>query len=478
MTIPRVKILKQDGQTGSVKPSGDGICAIIAPAALGTNNIATPCAKPATAYASFGDGPLAEAGATIMNQSGNPTVLIKSAASTAGSVGTITTANGGTSTFTDSSSVPVDDFDVVILFTTGGTRGTAGAVYQVSLDGGATFGGKTALGTAITIAIPNTGVTIAIAAGTMLAGQTVSFSVKGPRMTNTDLGTALEALRVYAGAWECVYVHADADATMLATLDAWLIAREQEGRFKFGFMNSRARTPATETEAQFLTAMTTAWSASASTRISVGGDYCDLVAAIRKIVQKRPVQLPIAARTMSIPISRMSGYVNDGPLNGVSVADSNANPKWHDEAINPGLDDLRLTVLRSHDSKAGVFVNLPRVFSQDGSDYVFVPQLRVMNKACAIAYAILAGELQRGVRKDPATSKILEVEALYLEALVNTQFAAQLVTPAHVSAAKFVMARNDDLSANTGAILTCEIRVNGLAYVIEFDVSAFFVKSI
>lgn len=476
--IPSVNITKGDGNTGVVKPSPDGILAIIAPCEKGTANLAGAYARTDVAVAEFGYGVLTEFAAYDMSVAGKPVVLIRATASTAATNGTVTHTGAGTSVVT-ATGVPLDDYDAEITIVAGGTIGVAGATLKWSLDGGKTYSGVIALGTANTFTIPNSGCTFAFGAGTLLAGQKEAFAAKGPRLTNANLVTALEALRVYGGGWDTVLVGGmDATAADLATLDTWLLARNAEGKYRTGLMNALPRDPLTQTEAQYAAAMTTAWAAATSINACVAGDAGDLISILRGNRQRRPVALGLAARGMLTDISVDAAYVSDGPITGFKIYDDRNNVKYHDEQLFPTLDDLRLVTLRSVPGREGAFITNPNLLSPSGSDYVYWQHARVMNRACEITFQLLTSRLSKGVRKDLATGFILEEEALEIEGLINAELDKQLTTPKRVSGAKFVLSRTDDLSSNAGATLSGEVQVSALAYVKKFNVNARFVKTI
>lgn len=478
--IPAIAITKSDGNTGVVRPSATGVDVLIGPSSTGTQDTPTLTYKTNTAVSTFGYGPLTEFAAYQLSVGGKPRILIKSAASTAATNGTVTHSGAGTSVVT-ATGTPYDDFDVVFKFTTGGTIGVAGIVYQVSLDGGVTYGGSTSLGVAVTASVANTGVAIALAAGTILANQTESFSTVGPRATNADLVTALEALRLSNLSYEGIQIVTPADATMLATLDAWLTAREAEGKFRDFGLNTRARTIGTETEAQFKTAMDTAFGASSSIRGIVCGDFAATVSPIRGINMKRPTLCSVGARKSAVDMSRDLAAVADGPLSGVTLADAQGNPKWHDETIYPGLDDSRFTTLRSIDQKQGAYITNPLVFSASGSDYVYLQHVRCMNRACELAFQLLTEALSDGVLKQTNSDgsvTIKEEIAQRIESGINSRLRSELVTPQRVTDAQIVISRTDDLSSNAGATITGELQLSPLAYLKKFNINAKFVKTI
>ncbi len=330
-------------------------------------------------------------------------VLIRSDPSTPAADGTVTHTGAGSSVVTATGATALDDFDAEITITLGGTIGTGPISLKYSLDGGVTYSGIVSLGTAVTYTIPNSGCTFAFAAGDVTTGQKEAFHATAPQMTNADLLVSLEALRTYAGAWDAVYVHMHADATTVSDLNTWLLAREAEGKYKTAIVNAIPRATATQTEAQYATAMGTAFASASSVDVVVCADAGYVPSPIRGIRMVRPVAMGIAARGMANDISRDAAFVADGPIAGYQITDDRLNALFHDEALYPGLDDLRLATLRSFPGRAGAFVNNPNLISPNGSDYVYWQHARVMNKACDLAYQLLSSRLSQGVRKDLTT---------------------------------------------------------------------------
>lgn len=477
MPTPAVSIFKQDGNTGVVRPAADGILAIIAPSEKGTVNLPSSYARPDLALADFGNGALVEADTYCTAISQNSAVLIRGTASTAAVYSAVTHSGPGTSVVTATVGTPLDDYLVIVTIVDPGTVGVAGVTYTYSLDGGKTTSGKIALGTAMTIVIPNSGVTLSLAAGTLLAGQTETVTTTGPKLTNADVVLALDALRLSALPWDAVLIHADADATMVATVDTWLLAREGEGRYKTAILNTVMRTAA-QSEAAYLTAQTPIAAGMTSKSIVVGADGADLPSQIRGIVQKRPTSWFVAARGMRVDVGTDVAFVADGPVSGASLYDDRGNPKYHDELATPGLDALRLATLRTFYGREGVYINNAPIVSSTGSDYVFWQHARLMNKACGIAYDLLTSLLSLKVRKQASNGTIFEEDAASIEAIVNSELARQLVTNGRVTAAQFVLSRTDVLTANSGATLNGELQMIANAYVKKFSVQARFVRTI
>lgn len=473
--IPSVAVSKSDGNTGVVRPSSDGILAIIAPCQSGTTNQPSSFTRQDLALAAFGYGKLTETAAYHLAVSKKPVVLIRGTGSATAANGTTTNVGAGTSVVS-ASGVPLDDYLPIITIVAGGTIGAAGITLKHSLDGGVNYSGTIALGTAVTFTIPNSGIIFAFAAGTLLAGQTASFLPTGPRLTNADLVAALESLRTYGGRYESILVTGmDITATDVATLDLWLSAREAEGKYKTAVVNTLPRTSA-QTEAQYLTAMTTAFAAASSTRVMVCADAGEVVSVLRGGILRQPVSMGLAARGMLYDISVDLAYVANGPIAGYTISDVRDNPKYHDEALYPGLDDIRLATLRTVPGRNGAYCNNPVLISPAGSDYVYWQHARVMNRACEITFELLTNRLSQGVNYSLTTGFITEEDASEIEGLVNAELGRQLKS--RVTDSRFIINRTDDLRTMGGATLNCELQIAPLSYVKKFAVNAKFVKTI
>ncbi len=492
--IPSVEIKKQDGQTGSVPPGPEGILAIIAPAQQGPS-YAQFFTRPDLVSAQYGIGRLSEDAAYELGIS-KPVVLVRPTTSIPGAYGSVEIARVASSASVPSANAaePQGDFDVSVVITKSGTVGVDGIEYKTAVDAAAhgavesstpNYSGIKRLGTATTIEIfdprgVSTGAKIDLTSATLDAGDEITFSVFGPKMNAADMTDALEALRVAKIPWECVLVDGiDADDTVVSDLDLWLEAREGEGKFKMFVTNTRLKGPS-ESEGAYRNAMQTVAQSMASIRGCVGSDGGALASPLRGVRMPATTGLGLARRLMSQPVSVDAARVKDGPIAGYKIEDVRGNPKYHNELLTPGLDDLRLVSFRTFEDRDGTFINNPVAISSTGSDYVYAQHIRVMNKACARAFFLLEGLLSDGVQADPTTNPltILESEAAHIEELINDDLQTTILRPRDVSAIVFELSRTDDLSSNAGATLTGTISLIGLKYIKKFSVNARYVRSL
>jgi hypothetical protein len=489
MSVPNVAIEKIDFQTGSVAPSPVGVLAIIAPALDGPENTPTSYTRDDLASDDFGPSPLVEDGSYALAISQNPVVLVRPNASQPAAYSAIDTSGMvGTTTPTAGTTPPADRYSVTVTFLDSGTVGASGLRWTIDLGGGPSAPMLMPVGSApITLTAPDfpgggsPGVSVVLSAGTVGAGGFLTFETTPPATVDADLAASLEALRVSTLDWEALLIEQDIGTGTVAMVDTWLSSLESVGKFKMAFLNTRLKA-ASESESAFATAMQTLVSGSTPTiRASVGTDGGDVTSTLTGVTAARPTSLIEAARCMAIPLGVEPAYVNLGPLGGVSIVDLSGQPSFHNEQNYPNLDQLLLTTLRSVPGKTGAFITNGRIFSTVGSDYVLVPHVRTMNRACELAYAILTGQLSRGVGKkpkDPKTGKvfILESDALAIEGLVNETIRPALA--GQVQDVSFALSRDDDIGANSGAILTGAIAIVSLAYVKGFRVLAGFSRSI
>lgn len=480
--LPTARFRKVDGRTGVVRPGAIGVLAIVAAAATGPYNSAGSFTRDDLLQEAHGHGRLNEFGAYVLPETGKPIVAVAVDASTVGAYSAITTTNPGTSVITAGATEPVDTFDVFVDFPTGGTIGVAGITYRYSLDGGKTMSKALALGIATAIVIPDTGITLELAAGTILATTTAELTTTAPKLTNADLPDALEALRITSLPFDCILIDMEADATTVGICDLWLKDLATAGKFKQVLLNARPQGPA-ETATQYRDALALIVNAAASTDVIVFADGSDLVSPVRGISLERPTSLSVAARIEQISVGTDPAYVELGPLAGVRITDDRGEPKYHDEQLFPGLDDIRLSTLRTIPGYEGVYPTNVNVLSPTGSDFVYIQHTRCANRGAEIAYQIFTKKLSKGVRKNPTPGPngeryIHEAEAQQLEELGNAQIYLELVATAQVDDMRVIVSRVDDIQSNAGAKVRGAIEIVSLGYVKEFDFTIGFVTQI
>jgi hypothetical protein len=419
---------------------------------------------------------------------------MRSNGSVAATYGTVTKTGTGTFTPASGGTAPYEHYgQVQINFILGTTAvGVTGATYTTSVDGGNTVSAVQALGTASSIVIPNTGITITLGAGSIVAGDAITFFTERALLNNTDVTAALAVLLNTRLAWEMVLIDCQYSAGTVGLIDTWLGSLESQGQFKIGLINTRfllEPTPATETPATFAAAMATLTSGDASNRMCVGADGGHATSLITGYFLKRPTALALAAMACSLTpnIGTDPAYVGGaGPVPGFQTG-LNGQPNDWDEAVYGGtvgiLDPLRLTTLRTFppgpDSPAGTFITNANVLITAGSPIAYIQILRCLNKACRISWANLNTQLGRGVNlvtnAQTGNNNIDPADAHDIEGLVNPPVAAGLA--GQVTATNFALSRDDILNV-AGAAVTAVVEVQAKFYLKGIIVTAAIVKSI
>ena len=489
MPVPNVKVKKNAFALAAIPPSVDGILAIFASSSIALPAIAG-YGDPGILAAAAGSGTLPEYGALVMDAAGRSVVAGTPTTSVAATYSAITYTGTGTLAPAAGATHPYEHYAVLVQFPTGGTVGVTGITFLASLDGGNTFinnGLPASLGTATTLTIPNSGVSFTLtAAQTIVAGDSFVCYTERPLMSDSDCTSALNALALARLAWEMVLLDTNIGAATVGVVDTILAGWEAKGSFKIALLNTRWKnepSPATESEASYLTAMTTVVGSQVSQRLCVGTDGAHIPSPLTGYNLKRPSSIALAMQAMSVVpnIGTDPAYVGNGPVQGAQIADAKGNPLDHDEDLYPGLDDVGLVALRSFapGGPVGVYINNANVLS-GGSNIKYLQQLRVMNKACGICWSILSRILSLGVRttvnQQTGLTNIAEIDAQKIDELVNPAVSGALL--GQVQTVLFATSRTDPLAQNAANIITATVEIVGFIYVKGFAVTVAFAKSI
>lgn len=380
---------------------------------------------------------------------------------------------GTSSVSIDAATHPDDDYEVYVEFVHGGTRGTTGITYKWSLDGGRTMSAETALGTATNIIIPESGgVKCDLAAGTIIAGDNFSFPTVAPRWNNTELGTALDALKASQIQWEEVLIVGSVDADAFDVIDTKLAGMASTGKNRWAFCSTRLPVGA-ETEATYLSSLSSAFGLKASTYMALAAGAQEMPSAVSGRKYRRPVSFVAGPLEASRSEEEDVANVLIGRLS-VGIRDANGNPKHHDEYANPGLDDARFYTLRTHEGRAGVYVNQPRLFSPQGSDFEFVPHRRVMNITRDALLSYFTERLSEIILVDRRTGFILESERLEMQSGALARLDAVLMAKPKASGREVAISKTDDLLSTK--TLTVDARVIPGAYLSFINLSLGFLN--
>ena len=418
----RVSIIILDNGASSASVAQSSTQLVIGTSSLGT--VGAPFASTSLPNIStnFGVGPLPEAMGLVAAVGGVP-IGIKATANTAGAVGAVTTVGGGTSVVT-ATGTPFDTLYILMTVVAAGTIGTAGITFTISYDAGRTTSPLIALGTATTYLVPNSGITLNFAAGTMLVAQTNTVATVEGLWNDAGIQAAITAflgssyktpgvgsVHVVGGAVATNLASGAAGADMMAIGGYLQSARLTQYVFNRAIISARdTKVPvayggAAETEAAWMTALNTDFQGQSlnydtSGRICACAAYWNIQSAFAlpglgvAPRYRRSVAYALAQRVVLIPRQRMPSRVRDGALSPIvtSPADKLDGFLYHDESISPGLDSTtggaggNFATTTTIVGKNGVFLQHANLMAPTGSQYGYLPQGFVTDDACSLAY--------------------------------------------------------------------------------------------
>lgn len=371
-----------------------------------------------------------------------------------GTVGLVGTSPAGVT----QASSPVDAYDVQIRIATAGGLGVGAFTY--STDGGNVVSPVIAIPGGGVYAIPGTGVVLTFA-GTFSAGDLYTFTTTAAGFTNSDATAAIDAVLAAPQEWGHLHIvgtpaSAAAAASLAAVVDAKLTAAETNFRYAFGVVEA----PQGEGD----TTVAAAFASFESRRTMITAGDAGMVSVLTGHVNRRNLAWATTARLAAIDISDDPAWVALGALKNVTSI-------YRNEAATPALDEARFTTARTHIGRPGYYLTNGRMMAPGGSDYTYVQNRRVMDRACQVVRAGILPFLNASVRVDD-DGKIDERDALAISATINGQLETALKSPGYVSDTEVVVNRSANLLS--GAPLTVTVRIRPKAYAKQIEVSMGF----
>ena len=483
MPIGEVTLTIVDNGSQVVVPSAN-VQLVMGCSSAGTVAAVAATSNPNTVKTLFGVGPMPEAACMALAK-GGVAVLVKTTSNTPGANTAVVFTGTGTSVVTVTG-VPNDFYLVEMLVDTAGTIGTTGIRVKISLDGGKSYGPLVSLGTATTLVLTDTGLTLNFAAGTLVAGDKARFSTTGPLWNTAGVQAAFNAFKasqygsVGVGSVHLVGPVSGADA---ATIGGYVTtAATNDKIFTRLIANAVDVTTPTawggaggQTEAAWMTALATGFSAVDQKRMSIAAGHYNMASQITNPIAgnpryRRPLSFAYAARQIAIPPQRHAGKVKDGSLSDI-IVDPNADPVdgfvYHDERQNPGLDAARFVTARTRIKKQGYYIHQPNLMSATGSVFSLLPIGTVMDVACGIATDVGQDVINDDVLLN-VSGTIHESEAQTIEKTVYNAIKDNMIARNMISAAKVVVDRTVNV-LNTSKV-RLDITIVRRGYVLEEEV--------
>lgn len=487
MTTGDVEITIVDGGAAVVVP-GSSVQVVIGTSSSGTAAQPIATQNPNALRSVFDTGPLVEAGA-LSCIAGGTVIACRAATVTAATKTAVTSTKVAASTsVVTATGTPLDDFQIKLVITTGGTIAAAGIKFQVSVDGGRHYGPILSLGTANTYAISKTGCSFAFAAGTLDAGDTYTFSTTAPLWDTSSVIACLSAIsdsQFAIAGWGSMHIVGPVTGANAATIQTALDSLAGDFVYTRAIMHARdAAMPvawggAGETEAAWLAAVAADFSALDAKRILVAAGHYNIPTAFKNASagspsHRRSLSYALAARQVQIPPQRHAGRVRDGSLQNISVDPTNDPTDgfiYHDARTLAGLDTARLTAARTRIGLPGFYVVNPNLMSAPGSIFTILPLGNVMDVACSIVHQVGQTDINSDIRLNP-NGTIYENEALAIEARFKGQIKVQMIDNAMISSCTVTVSRTQNVLATSIVKVTVSIVSRG--YILQEDVEIGF----
>lgn len=348
---------------------------------------------------------------------------------------------------------PNDSRAIRFRFPVGGTKGSPGATFQYSKDGGATYSAVMNLGNVSSYTIPNTGVTINFGTGTFLAGEIISLKTREPHWAIDDVVTMLQTLKASGQKFRLIELVGEMTAADAVTLATKL--EDLKNGYRYTRLIGHARDINVfidSDQADYEATLSADVVALDTPRVSIAAGYYRCPSAIDQSQYRRPFLFQLIARIMSQPIQVSPGKVRLGAIlniNTPSQSDIDSldldNDLYIDGAESPALNAARYITARTRVGRPGWFCNGVPTMAGPTSDFTFLPLAFVIDKACDITYEWLVDLLDDDVQLDPTTGKILEQEARAEEARGLSLFNSGMVAAQNCTSVTPALSRDDNI---------------------------------
>lgn len=475
-----VKLTIQDGGLGQTTPGAGNTLVVVGTTKDGAANTPTSGTNPKIFTDDFTTGPGVEAAALISDATGNPVIFIKAATTTPGVNSNVqpgaTNTSGCVVTITGT---PLDTYYVVVTVVTAGTVGTVGCVISISLDAGRTIFVTVNLGIATSYAVPNTGITLNFASGTLVKDDTFSFYSTEPKASAASVVSALASLLTGQEVYENILIVGDTDSGEATSYDAQATVLFNHRQYTRILTNARDALwggVSTETEQAWMTAIETDFQNFVSDRISVSGGHYDVISPISQTQFRRPLSWLAAVRDASVTIATDLGRVADGPLKPMVVATkprffagSSTPFQYHDETARPGLDAARFLSAYTNFGFPGFYILNPNCMAGPASDFNWLQHGEVIDEGSFIAYMFFTLELSNAVKVNRTTGRIDPAFANDIDSRCNGKLDDGLGAPGFVTAATCLVDRTNNILGTSELLVN--IAITPLAYLKAINVT-------
>ena len=394
-----VNVTVEDGNLGrSTSSTGTGVHVKVGASNIGSR---TPILMKGTYSAKeiealVGKTPLADACMDAIEGGAGTFYALPVAPKTQGTTGEVAEEKEGDGSVAVSGT-PNNAYELTVEILDGG--GLNEGSFQVSLDGGATFGDETTIPEGGTVELTGTGLTLTFSVapeGTgFVSGDRFTVSTTAPVMNNQDVLDAVVSLRNFSQEFEFVHIVGASGKALWASLVT--LADDYLTKYKRPlFFVCEARLPEAEESAK---------------------EYADAMAEERKGIASRYLQVvcaPVKFARMDgrTQVINLAGYLTGfyararesqsiGEVRTFQISEAKVLALLPDgiEDYVEALDGEKFLTVRRYVGLENYYVTSANMMSQDGSDYLYAEDVRVSNRLVKAVRAQALQELQ--VEIDP-----------------------------------------------------------------------------
>ena len=402
---------------------------------------------------------------------------------------TTTRANPGSpsTSVVSLSGSPIDDAEIAIEMLVGCTVGTNGGSYRYSLDGRRSWSIAKALGTANSITLYDGdvafGVTVALGAGTLDAGDLFEARAFGPTWAAADALTAIDNLVASPLEWRFIHFVGWQNVTDIGSIGTELenIAASDSCMHRFGLFSARPR-GTYEKESSWEARLVADVAQFEDERVGIGAGLARVTCPMTGRVNRRPCLFPVVARLVSKTRQVDPGRKLDGSLGSdVLLHDDNSQLVEHDARVSSVLHGSRYITLRTYARKRGVFCTRGNLMAAEDSDFNRIPYRTVMDLAAEVFNDFMVEQIQNHFATNPpvggpqgATPGTLrETDARRLDREASYALQLALVERGYAVGVQVRVSRTDNF-LSTGT-LSAKVSIFPLTYLDRFDGEVAFV---
>lgn len=384
-----VKTTVSDGLLGFATSTGDGLSVKIGASPIVSNApiIITGDMDAGEIRERLGLSPLADAAMDAVQSGAGRIFCIPVAAATAGTLTSVAKeGKGGGSLTVDG--LPTNAFQVVIQITAQGGLNTA--AFKASVNGGYSFSDEVTVPATGSHVLEGTGLTIHFAeaadteeqASSFLVGDTYRFGSTAPTMTNGDVLSAMDKLKVFSQEFEFIHIVGG------STLPLWQAVSEAQKNLmgncqKPAFILLEAALPEEEVDGELHD-----WAFQMEAdRKKVKNTDIQVCAAWGRLVRldgsTQIVNLAglVSGRYAKAPVQESVGKTR--PELGYGFSEKQLEellPAGYDNTVIELLDTAGFVTFRKYDGLDGFYIYHTKMMCPDGSDYRYAEDVRVRNK--------------------------------------------------------------------------------------------------